>query len=181
MDVHDLGRAPVASLVREKSPTVVHATPPQAFGDPVLSRDDISDAEDDQRDAGGGGRARRGWVEVTRCGHGWPGGCGSSRLGAEGGTGFPAFPAPDRGNTSSSVDSRDQWTQWRRYCFWLRSRETGTCFSLAHAWFAVSLLPTQQAKILVAAMQIRGETMFCYPGNKTGSRGGKTCYVGGGT
>ena len=36
-------------------------------------------------------------------------------------------------------------------------------------------------KILVAAIQTRGETMFCYPGDKAHSLGGKTCYFGGGT
>ena len=36
------------------------------------------------------------------------------------------------------------------------------------------------AKILVAAIQTRGETNFCYSGNKTKSRGGNTCYVDGG-
>ena len=42
-------------------------------------------------------------------------------------------------------------------------------------------VPHITAKILVAAIQTRGETFFCYPGNKAHSRGGKTCYVGGGT
>ena len=40
VDVMELGRVPAASLGRLKSP-VVHATLPQASGDPVLSRDGI--------------------------------------------------------------------------------------------------------------------------------------------
>ena len=74
MDVVELGRVPAASLGKEKSP--------------VSSSDGISDAEDGQRDTGGGDRARRGWVGVARRGNWWPGGCGSSRLGAGGGVEF---------------------------------------------------------------------------------------------
>ena len=36
-------------------------------------------------------------------------------------------------------------------------------------------------KILVTAIQTRGETIFCYLGNETKSRGDQTCYVGEGT
>ena len=36
------------------------------------------------------------------------------------------------------------------------------------------------AKILVTAIQTHGEMIFGYPGNETKSRGGQTCYMGGG-
>ena len=55
MDVAELGRVPAASLGREKPP-MVHVTPPDASGDPVLSGDGISDAEDGRRDTSRGDR-----------------------------------------------------------------------------------------------------------------------------
>ena len=36
-------------------------------------------------------------------------------------------------------------------------------------------------KILVAAIQTRGEATLCYTGNEAKSRGGQTCYMGRGT
>ena len=106
-------------------------------------------------------------------------------LGAGGGTRVPTCSADDEGSTGSSVDCRNsghsvQWRLVEVLFLALLSRD--------RYLFQPRLCTVRREFVThVTGKNPRGghtcswRAVFCYPGNKAHSRGGKNCYMGGGT